>query len=115
MTSTADKAAFAGLTNSPATSFACSPNASIVPNGVDLNHFAFRPSQPAAARLFSGKMSYHANVTRRAPSRRDIMPLVWAQRPGAQVWLVGKDPAAEVRKLANDQPPLPDSGEPQPW
>jgi glycosyltransferase involved in cell wall biosynthesis len=29
----------------------------------------------------------------------DIMPLVWAQRPDAEVWLVGKDPTPELRAL----------------
>jgi glycosyltransferase involved in cell wall biosynthesis len=50
--------------------------------------------------VLSGKMSYHANVTAAIHLVREIMPFVWAQRPDVQVWLVGKDPAREVRALA---------------
>ena len=74
----------------------------VVPNGVDLEHFAFRgPEQRHANRIvFSGKMSYHANVTAALHLADDIMPLVWAQRPDAELWLVGKDPVPELRALA---------------
>ncbi len=75
----------------------------VIPNGVDLAGFA--PPAPDSLRaparvIFTGKMSYHANVTAAVQLVRDIMPLVWAQRPDAEVWLVGKDPSAEVRALA---------------
>ncbi|HRW46693.1 MAG: glycosyltransferase [Caldilinea sp.] len=117
VTSALDKAAFAGLIDEFAGDQLrmLTERIEIVPNGVDLDHFAFRDpaNRPPARLIFSGKMSYHANVTAALHLVEDIMPLVWAQRPDAQVWLVGKDPAAEVRKLANDQPPLPDSGEPR--
>ena len=74
----------------------------VVPNGVDLEHFAYHgPEQRHANRIvFSGKMSYHANVTAALHLTNDIMPLVWAQRPEAELWLVGKDPAPELRALA---------------
>jgi glycosyltransferase involved in cell wall biosynthesis len=56
-------------------------------------------------------MSYHANVTAALHLVNDIMPHVWAQRPAVQVWLVGKDPTAEVRRLAETAPTLPGSEE----
>ena len=73
----------------------------VVPNGVDLNAFAYgEPAQRHANRIvFSGKMSYHANVTAALHLVNDIMPLVWAQRPDAEVWIVGKDPTPELRAL----------------
>lgn len=117
VTSALDKAAFAGLIDEFAGDQLrmLTERIEIVPNGVDLDHFAYRDpaNRPPARLIFSGKMSYHANVTAALHLVNDIMPLVWAQRPDAQVWLVGKDPSAEVRKLANDQPPLPDSSEPR--
>ncbi len=78
----------------------------VVPNGVDLAHFAYcGPDQRHANRIvFSGKMSYHANVTAALHLVDDIMPLVWAQRPDAELWLVGKDPAPELRALQEKQP-----------
>lgn len=74
----------------------------VVPNGVDLNSFGYvngihrKPNRI----VFSGKMSYHANVTAAVHLVRDIMPSVWEQRPDAEVWIVGKDPAPEIRLLA---------------
>ncbi len=78
----------------------------VVPNGVDLEHFSYcGPEQRHPNRIvFSGKMSYHANVTAALHLVDEIMPLVWAQRPDAEVWLVGKDPAPELRALAEKYP-----------
>jgi len=115
VTSALDKAAFVGLLDRYAGEHLHSLAARIevVSNGVDLEHFAFRqPCDRAADRIvFSGKMSYHANVTAALHLVNDIMPHVWAQRPTVQVWLVGKDPTAEVRKLAESAPTLPGSTE----
>jgi len=46
-------------------------------------------------------MSYHANVTAALHLVREIMPQVWAHDPAVRVQLVGKDPPAEVRALAD--------------
>jgi polysaccharide biosynthesis protein PslH len=77
----------------------------VIANGVDLEHFAFcgQENRHANRVVFSGKMSYHANVTAALHLVKDIMPLVWAQRPDAEVWLVGKDPAPELRALTGKQ------------
>ncbi|HAJ36449.1 MAG TPA: glycosyl transferase family 1 [Chloroflexi bacterium] len=115
VTSALDKAAFVGLLDRYAGEHLHSWAARIevIGNGVDLEHFAFRnPRDRVADRIiFSGKMSYHANVTAALHLVNDIMPRVWAQRPTVQVWLVGKDPVAEVRKLAESAPMLPGSTE----
>ncbi len=76
----------------------------VVSNGVDLDEFGFmRTAERAPARIiFSGKMSYHANVTAALYLVREIMPLVWECRPDAEIWLVGKDPVPALRALATD-------------
>jgi glycosyltransferase involved in cell wall biosynthesis len=75
---------------------------SVTPNGVDLDYFwADESARKPASIVFTGKMSYHANVTAAVHLVNDIMPRVWAQRDDVEVWIVGKDPTAEVRRLAS--------------
>jgi glycosyltransferase involved in cell wall biosynthesis len=78
-------------------------NISVLPNGVDLDYFA-RGHGPRVKDLviFSGKMSYHANVHAALVLVTQIMPLVWMQNPNIRVQLVGKDPPKELHKLAEE-------------
>jgi sugar transferase (PEP-CTERM/EpsH1 system associated) len=79
-------------------------NISVAPNGVDLNYFAPAPSleREPATLVISGKMSYHANVTMTLDLVKNIMPHIWAKRPDAKLWIVGKDPAPEILTLAGN-------------
>jgi len=117
VTSLLDKAAFVGLLGeyAPNQVHDYSERINVIANGVDLDAFAYRAGEGRApARIiFSGKMSYHANVTAALHLVNDIMPHVWAQRPEAQVWIVGRDPAPEVRKLAERQLSIPGSDQPR--
>ena len=74
----------------------------VVPNGVDAAYFQPGPAAalPAPAMVVSGKMSYHANATMVHHLVREVMPLVWAERPETGLWIVGKDPRRELRRLA---------------
>ena len=72
----------------------------VVPNGVDLEYF--HPSgdtREARTLVMTGKMSYHANATAAVRFVKDVMPSVWARLPDARLWIVGKDPPADVVKL----------------
>lgn len=73
----------------------------VVPNGVDLAYFSpdDTPREPDSL-VFSGKMSYHANVTAALHLVNDIMPAVWAQHPSVKLTIAGKDPTPEVQALA---------------
>lgn len=74
-----------------------------IPNGVDLSYFQPTPSDAGLTTvLFTGKMSYHANVAAALRLVRDIMPLVWQSRPDVRVVLAGKDPPPDLRSLARD-------------
>jgi polysaccharide biosynthesis protein PslH len=75
-------------------------NIHVLANGVDLEYFTLNNAlREPAALVLSGKMSYHANITTAIHLVKNIMPLVWAQRPDVNVWIAGKDPAPDVRAL----------------
>ena len=77
----------------------------VLPNGVDLEYFSPGGGRRDDATItFTGKMSYHANVTAALHLVQDIMPHVWGQRPDVKVWIVGKDPTPAVRALASSSP-----------
>ncbi|MCC6499779.1 MAG: glycosyltransferase [Anaerolineales bacterium] len=100
ITSPNDKKALMQLTSEEERS----ASISILPNGADLDYFRRRADQPREAEtiVFSGKMSYHANISMADYLVREIMPKVWAKRPSAKLIIVGKDPPRMVRELAQD-------------
>lgn len=74
----------------------------VVPNGVDVEYF--KPSdsvrEPATI-LFTGKMSYHANVTAAFFLIEEIMPRVWKSFPHARLQIVGQNPPPALQRRAN--------------
>jgi len=76
------------------------PPISVLENGVDLDYFSpvIENRKPATI-AFTGKMSYHANVTAGMFLVNEIMPYVWQRYPEVRVEIVGKDPAQELRAL----------------
>lgn len=76
----------------------------ILPNGVDLEYFRRETDQPRDAEtiVFTGKMSYHANISMVDYLIKEIMPNVWAKRPTTRVIIVGKDPPQKVRNLTKN-------------
>ena len=79
----------------------------VLPNGVDVEYFA--PSDALRdpdTIVFTGKMSYHANVTAALHLVNDIMPLIWKERPNVRVNIVGHKPPTQVLKLATRHSPF---------
>ena len=77
----------------------------VLSNGVDLDYF--RPGTGArepATVVFSGKMSYHANVTAALYVVEQVMPLVWEKRPDAKLVIAGSNPPARLQHLAEAMP-----------
>jgi glycosyltransferase involved in cell wall biosynthesis len=98
VTSDSDRKALLELANGRASQ----ASIRVIPNGVNTDYFRPNPAverQPATL-VFSGKMSYHANVTAALHLINDIMPHVWAERPDTQVVIAGKDPTPHLRSLA---------------
>lgn len=75
----------------------------VLPNGVDLDYF--RPLQQERQPLnlvFSGKMSYHANIATALYLHQQIMPLIWRQRPETTLTIVGSKPPKAIQDMAAD-------------
>ena len=75
----------------------------VLPNGVDTNYFfptqeRYRPYNI----VFSGKMSYHANVAAAHYLYHQIMPLIWRKQSSATLTIVGSKPPKSIRALAAD-------------
>lgn len=78
----------------------------VVPNGVDLEYFTpTKGPRPPDTLVFTGKLSYHANVTAALHLINNIMPLIWKDRPRVCVKIVGHHPTRQIRELvARHQP-----------
>jgi len=100
VTSETDKNALLELTSSDTKP---SP-ISVLSNGVDLEYFHPNPDiqRDTETLVFSGKMSYHANISMAKYLVSEIMPKVWAKRSKTQLVIVGKDPTPDVRALGAD-------------
>ena len=75
----------------------------VVPNGVDLDYFTptmevYRPY----SLVFSGKMSYHANIAAVHYLYQQIMPLIWKELPMATLTIVGSKPPKSIQALRSD-------------
>lgn len=75
----------------------------VIPNGVDLDYFSPQHIERAPATiLFSGKMSYHANVAAAQYLLDKVVPRVREHVPQVRVVIAGKDPPAGL--LARQSP-----------
>lgn len=78
----------------------------VVPNGVDVDHFAFvpRPPEPSPRLIFGGTLDFRPNVDAALWLLDTILPLVRQQVPEATLTLVGRSPAPAILKRAADLP-----------
>jgi len=75
----------------------------VLPNGVDLDYF--RPqdvSREPATLVFTGKMSYHANLAAALDLANQVMPHVWAHRSETRLIIAGKDAPGELLASTTD-------------
>lgn len=76
----------------------------VVPNGVDTDYFTRRTqAREPHTLVFSGKLSYHANITAAHYLLDEIMPRVWAQQPEVRLMLVGANPSRSLVQRAAQQ------------
>jgi glycosyltransferase involved in cell wall biosynthesis len=72
----------------------------VIPNGVDLEYFAYRWTPEAGRIVFTGNMSWPPNEDAAEHFARELMPAIGKRIPGASFWIVGAQPSPRVRKLA---------------
>jgi polysaccharide biosynthesis protein PslH len=72
----------------------------LIPNGVDLEYFAYRPAPEAGRIVFTGNMSWPPNEDAAEHFARDLMPAIRNHISGASFWIVGAQPSARVQNLA---------------
>jgi glycosyltransferase involved in cell wall biosynthesis len=76
----------------------------VLPHGVDQEYCRpYRGERYAETLVFSGKMSFHANVAGVLHLVEAIMPLIWQKRPTVKLVIAGSNPPASVRRLAQDE------------
>src|SRR5438876_1877011 len=76
----------------------------VLPHGVDQEYYrAYRGQRDPETLVFSGKMSFHANVAGVLHLVENIMPLIWQKRPSVRLVIAGSNPPASVRRLAQDE------------
>ena len=82
------------------------PDVSWVPTGVDLEYFKPVPFPPETTSdlVFTGSMDWMPNIDGILWFAREVLPLIRARHPGTRIAIVGRDPGAELRQLAVDDP-----------
>jgi polysaccharide biosynthesis protein PslH len=78
-------------------------NIAVIPHGIDQSYFQHYtgPRQPKTL-IFSGTMSFHANIAGVVFLVKHILPLIWKQRPDVRLTIAGSNPPASVRRLERD-------------
>jgi glycosyltransferase involved in cell wall biosynthesis len=73
----------------------------VLPHGIDQRYFQqYTGIRQHETLIFSGKMSFHANVAGALNLVERIMPHIWKQRPTTRLVIAGSDPPPRVRRLA---------------
>lgn len=76
----------------------------VIPNGVDLASFAYcDPVSRPAVMIFPGNLGYFPAFEATRFLAQDVLPLVRAQQPDAELWLVGARPSSAVRALGRSE------------
>ncbi len=76
----------------------------VLPHGIDIDYFQpYTGQRQLTTLVFSGKMSFHANVAGVQHFVQHILPLIWAQRPDVSLVIAGSAPSPSIERLARDQ------------
>jgi sugar transferase (PEP-CTERM/EpsH1 system associated) len=80
-------------------------NVTLLPTGVDTEYFQPSPEPPKERTLvFTGSMDWAPNQDAFEYFYQEILPLIRAEGPEVETWIVGRNPSAAQRKLAKNDP-----------
>jgi polysaccharide biosynthesis protein PslH len=106
VTSERDRQALLEIAKSdaPKTSGKILAEITVLPHGVDRDYYqVYTGVRQPATLVFSGKMSFHANIAGIFYFVKRILPLIWEKRPETRLIIAGSNPPASIRSLASDQ------------
>ncbi|MBX2973318.1 MAG: glycosyltransferase [Flavobacteriales bacterium] len=83
---------------------------SVIPNGVDTEHFSPQVQEAKYDLVFTGNMNYPPNIDSVLFLVREVLPIVRRERPGTTLLISGVDPSTEVKDLARRDPGVVVSG-----
>lgn len=75
----------------------------IIPNGVDHDFFSPMERKKEYELVFAGNMAYPPNVDAANFLVKEIMPIVWKEKPNTKVLLAGASPDRRVSALKSDK------------
>ncbi len=76
----------------------------VVPNGVDTAYFApLTTPHEADSLVFCAKLDYFPNAQAIQYFCREVLPLIWRQRPQVRLTIVGSNPPQAIRDLSTDE------------
>jgi polysaccharide biosynthesis protein PslH len=103
VTSERDRRALLAIAQNGASSSTNCAEITVLPHGVDQEYCRpYTGKRQPETLVFSGKMSFHANIAGVLHLVENIMPLIWQKRPGVKLVIAGSNPPASVRRLAQD-------------
>ena len=103
VTSSRDKAALEALAARYLPPGTPTAPVTVITNGVDSDYFHPLPVEPEGRTVvFSGKMSYHANVAAAHYFVEEVLPRLWEWDASVRFLIVGKDPPESLRALGRD-------------
>jgi len=75
----------------------------VLPHGIDEEYYQpYEGPRQAETLVFSGKMSFHANIAGVLHFTEHILPLIWRQRPQVRLLIAGSNPPSTIQRLARD-------------
>jgi polysaccharide biosynthesis protein PslH len=80
-------------------------SAEVIPNGVDLDYWQRRSNNPLPQRLiFTGVMDYKPNEDAAIYLITKILPRLKQSIPNVEIYIAGRDPTPQLRKIAQSHP-----------